>query len=154
MYELEDTSKVTKQCDGFSVFPYTGYATFSSTFGELTESLLHKRHRQKRMQANHLRTQLYQLFSNCAKRIHSRRNYYMSTYYSCKLTRTIFPRRKQRIPVVDHEVIMKTDALGQVYTVHPNNAECFYFWKLIHKIRVQTVDGYLLPHLTEKHANA
>ncbi|XP_060809966.1 uncharacterized protein LOC132904053 [Amyelois transitella] len=45
---------------------------------------------------------------------------------------------------------MKADTIGRVYTVHPNNAECFYLRMLLHEIRgptsftdLRTINGYL-----------
>ncbi|GBP90828.1 hypothetical protein EVAR_66011_1 [Eumeta japonica] len=54
------------------------------------------------------------------------------------------------MPEEGHPEIMKTNAIGRVYTVHPNNAECFYLRMLLHEIRgptnftdLRTIDGYI-----------
>ncbi|GBP39021.1 hypothetical protein EVAR_89243_1 [Eumeta japonica] len=71
-------------------------------------------------------------------------------YYTWDKTRKIFQRRKQGMPEEGHPEIMKTNAIGRVYTVHPNNAECFYLRMLLHEIRgptnftdLRTIDGYI-----------
>ncbi|GBP51524.1 hypothetical protein EVAR_44500_1 [Eumeta japonica] len=71
-------------------------------------------------------------------------------YYTWDKTRKIFQRRKQGMPEEGHPEIMKTNAIGRVYTIHPNNAECFYLRMLLHEIRgptnftdLRTIDGYI-----------
>ncbi|XP_044735689.1 uncharacterized protein LOC123297922 [Chrysoperla carnea] len=71
-------------------------------------------------------------------------------YYTWDKTRKIFQRRKQGMPEEGHPEIIKTNAIGRVFTVHPNNAECFYLRMLLHEIRgptsftdLRTVNGYL-----------
>ncbi|EYB87952.1 hypothetical protein Y032_0254g286 [Ancylostoma ceylanicum] len=56
-------------------------------------------------------------------------------------------RRKQGDPVPGYD-IRASDALGRVYTVHPNNDECYYLRLLLHTVRgptsfvdLKTVDG-------------
>ncbi|GBM05095.1 hypothetical protein AVEN_210804-1 [Araneus ventricosus] len=53
--------------------------------------------------------------------------------------------------------VCESDALGRVYTIHPNNAECFYLRLLLHTHRgptsftdLKTVEGSCVKH-TEKH---
>lgn len=63
-----------------------------------------------------------------------------------------FIRRKRGVPVVGWPGVMKEHALGRVYTVHPNNSECFYLRLLLHEVRgptsfeaLKTVNGVLNP---------
>lgn len=63
-----------------------------------------------------------------------------------------FERRKRGIDVEGWSGVKKDQALGRVYTVHPNNAECYYLRMLLHVIRGPTsfevlkmVDGVLHP---------
>ncbi|KAI5699530.1 hypothetical protein M8J75_004357 [Diaphorina citri] len=63
-----------------------------------------------------------------------------------------FQRRKRGIPVEGHPGIKKDHVLGRVYTVHPNNSECFYLRLLLHKVRgpvsfqsLKVVDGVERP---------
>lgn len=55
-------------------------------------------------------------------------------YYTWDAAKKIFHRRKVGKPVLGHD-IFASDALGRVYTVHPNNAECFFLRMLLHSIR-------------------
>ena len=57
-------------------------------------------------------------------------------------------KRKQGAPVADFKGYFKTEALGRVYTVHPNQQECYYLRILLHEVRgptsfnaLKTVDG-------------
>lgn len=52
--------------------------------------------------------------------------------------------------------IRKSDAIGRVYTVHPNNYECFFLRLLLHNIRgpqnfneLKTVNGNLFSTFRE-----
>ena len=54
-------------------------------------------------------------------------------YYTWK----VFCKRKVGEPVSGHEAVA-TDALGRVYTIHPNNAECFFLRMLLHTVRGPT----------------
>ena len=63
-----------------------------------------------------------------------------------------FKRRTQGIPVQGHPGIKQTDALGRVYTVHPNNFECFCLRLLLHIVPgptcfddVRTFEGAVCP---------
>lgn len=49
-----------------------------------------------------------------------------------------FHRRKRGDDVPNYSDIKKTDALGRVYTVHPNNFECYCLRMLLHQIRGPT----------------
>ncbi|UYV71003.1 hypothetical protein LAZ67_8001384 [Cordylochernes scorpioides] len=59
-------------------------------------------------------------------------------YYTWNASRKSFCRRKQGTSVPEHEGIFASEALGQVYTVHPNNAECFFLRMLLHTVRGPT----------------
>ncbi len=54
-----------------------------------------------------------------------------------------FQRRKQGTPVEGHPNVFASDALGRIYTVHPNNDECYYLRLLLVNVRGPT----LLKHL-------
>lgn len=69
-------------------------------------------------------------------------------YYTWNASRNEFQRRKQGAAVPGQAGIRASDALGRVYTVHPNNAECFFLRMLLHEVRgptsfqaIKTVDG-------------
>lgn len=49
-----------------------------------------------------------------------------------------FKRRVQGTAVPGYPNIRATDALGHVYTVHPNNFECFFLRLLLHTVRGPT----------------
>lgn len=48
------------------------------------------------------------------------------TYFTWNASSEQFQRRKQGKPVPGQTNLHSTDALGRLYTVHPNNAECFF----------------------------
>lgn len=59
-----------------------------------------------------------------------------------------FIRRKQGDIIDGYPGIRKSSTIGRVYTVHPNNAECYFLRMLLHQIRgptcfedLRTVDG-------------
>lgn len=63
-----------------------------------------------------------------------------------------FSRRKRGIDVPGHPGIKKDCAIGRVYTVHPNNAECYYLRLLLDEVRgptsflnLKTVVGVIHP---------
>lgn len=69
-------------------------------------------------------------------------------YYTWNATSKKFQRRKQGIPVQGYDNVYASDALGRVYTVHPNNAECYYLRMLLIYVKgptsfshLRTVDG-------------
>ncbi|XP_058817140.1 uncharacterized protein LOC131680442 [Topomyia yanbarensis] len=69
-------------------------------------------------------------------------------YFTWDTSKKEFKRRKQGKPVPDYPGVRASDALGRVYTVHPNNAECFYLRMLLHEVRgptsfqtIKTVNG-------------
>jgi hypothetical protein len=59
-------------------------------------------------------------------------------YYTWNTSEKAYKRRVQGIIVPERPVVKVTDALGRVYTVHPNNFECFFLWLLLHTIRSST----------------
>ncbi|XP_065370863.1 uncharacterized protein LOC135963006 [Calliphora vicina] len=70
------------------------------------------------------------------------------TYYTWNASTRKFQRRKQGKPVAGWPNLYSTDALGRVYTVHPQNSECFYLRLLLINVpgptyfeNLRTVDG-------------
>ncbi|XP_045453744.1 uncharacterized protein LOC123663048 [Melitaea cinxia] len=59
-------------------------------------------------------------------------------YYTWNQNTKKFQRRKQGAVVLGYPGVRKTDALGRVYVVHPNNAECFHLRLLLHVIKGPT----------------
>jgi hypothetical protein len=64
--------------------------------------------------------------------------------------RNRFKRRKQGTPVEGHPNVFTSDALGRIYTVHPNKDECYYLRLLLVNVRgptsfqqLRTVNGHL-----------
>lgn len=71
-------------------------------------------------------------------------------YFTWNESAKVFQRRKQGQPVRGHPNVFSTEALGRVYTVHPNHYECFYLRLLLINVRgptsfedLRTVDGEL-----------
>jgi hypothetical protein len=71
----------------------------------------------------------------------------VSKYYTWNTSRKVFCTRKEgaRFPGYD---MRATYALGPVYTIHPNNAECYFLRLLLHAVRgpksfasLETVEG-------------
>lgn len=60
------------------------------------------------------------------------------TYYTWNASASKFQRRKQGKAFEGLRNLYSTDALGRVYTVHPNNAECFYLRLLLINVRGPT----------------
>jgi len=63
-----------------------------------------------------------------------------------------FSRRKQGKGVSGHPGDKQDHVIGRVYTVHPNNAECYYLRLLLHEVRgptwfndLKTVSGVVHP---------
>ncbi|XP_050338078.1 uncharacterized protein LOC126764437 [Bactrocera neohumeralis] len=74
----------------------------------------------------------------------------VSQYYTWNTSSKEFQRRKQGTAVDGHPGIYSTDALGRMYTIHPNNAECFYLRLLLMNVQgprsfeyLKIVDGHL-----------
>ncbi|GBL69571.1 hypothetical protein AVEN_32799-1 [Araneus ventricosus] len=59
-------------------------------------------------------------------------------YYTWNKSKKSFCRRKQCTVFPGHSNVFDSDALRRVYTVHPNNAECFNLSLLLHTIREPT----------------
>ena len=59
-------------------------------------------------------------------------------YYTWNSRNKSWNRRKQGQIVPEETGIRSTDALGRVYTVHPNNSECFHLRLLLHEVRGPT----------------
>ncbi|XP_046966957.1 uncharacterized protein LOC124534968 [Vanessa cardui] len=59
-------------------------------------------------------------------------------YYTYNKQRGIFNRRRRGTPVDGESSIYKEHVIGRVYTVHPNNSECFYLRLLLHTVRGPT----------------
>lgn len=60
------------------------------------------------------------------------------SYYTWNQVGKKFNRRKQGIVVEGYPGVKKTDALSRVYTIHPNNAECFHLRMLLHIVKGPT----------------
>lgn len=78
------------------------------------------------------------------------------SYYTWNKSTKIFQRRKQGKQVAGHPNIFSTDALGRIYTVHPNNGECFFLRLLLITVRgptsfqeLKTVNGHLCASFRE-----
>ncbi|GFW53691.1 uncharacterized protein LOC104236095 [Trichonephila clavipes] len=56
-------------------------------------------------------------------------------FYTWNASTKKFQRRKQGKAVERHTNLYSSDALGRLYTVHPNNTECFYLRLLLINIR-------------------
>lgn len=72
------------------------------------------------------------------------------TYYTWNTTTKRFCRRKQGSILEDQSDIRYTDAIGRVYSIHPNNTECYFLRMLLHTVRgptsfdgLRTIDGIL-----------
>ena len=55
-------------------------------------------------------------------------------YYTWNATQKKWVRRKAGQVHPHFPDVKSTDALGRVYTVHPNNSECFYLRMLLHEV--------------------
>jgi hypothetical protein len=62
----------------------------------------------------------------------------MPTYYTWNASAKRFQRRRQGKAVEGHPNIYSSDAIGRLYAVHPNNAECFYLRLLLINVRGPT----------------
>ncbi|XP_059221537.1 uncharacterized protein LOC131996104 [Stomoxys calcitrans] len=65
------------------------------------------------------------------------------TYYTWNQSSKTFQRRKQGTAVDGFPGIKKTDALGRVYAIHPNNSECFHLRMLLHVVKGPTSFAHL-----------
>jgi hypothetical protein len=64
-------------------------------------------------------------------------------YYTWNTSSKVFCKRKQGARVPGYDDIRATDALGRVYSIHPNNAECYFLRLLLHAVRGQTLSASL-----------
>ncbi|XP_073955775.1 uncharacterized protein isoform X1 [Choristoneura fumiferana] len=97
-------------------------------------------------------TTLTSFFSICQTDDFARTLLYadMPRYYTWNASSKSFQRRKQGTPLEGHPNVFVTDAIGRIYTVHPNNDECYYLRLLLVNVRgptsfqqLRTVDGHL-----------
>lgn len=56
-------------------------------------------------------------------------------YFTWNASKREFQRRKQGAIVQSYCDLFETDTLGRVYTVHPNNSECFFLRMLLHTVK-------------------
>lgn len=89
--------------------------------------------------ANPPNTTLTAFFKLCTEDPFARTLLYpeVPQYYTWNSSRKQFSQRKQGA-VVHGTTARRSDALGRVYTVHPNNAECFYLRMLLHVVKGPT----------------
>jgi hypothetical protein len=73
-------------------------------------------------------------------------------YYTWNTGNKKWNRRRLGLDVPQHPGIKSSDALGRVYTVHPNNSECFHLRLLLHEVRgpksfedLRTFQGNISP---------
>lgn len=73
-------------------------------------------------------------------------------YYTWQNSERKFQRRKRGTDVDAYPGIKREHVIGRVYTVHPNNAECYFLRLLLHEVRgptsftyLKTVDSVLHP---------
>ncbi|XP_026476423.1 uncharacterized protein LOC113382080 [Ctenocephalides felis] len=97
-------------------------------------------------------TTLTSFFSICQRDDFARTLMYadMPRYYTWNASSKSFQRRKKGTPVEGYPNIFATDAIGRIYTVHPNNDECYYLRLLLVNVpgptsfqQLKTVDGHL-----------
>ncbi|XP_045498452.1 uncharacterized protein LOC123696361 [Colias croceus] len=65
------------------------------------------------------------------------------SYYTYDRQRGVFNRRQRGSAVEGFPGIFKDTALGRVYTVHPNNGECYFLRLLLHTVRGPTSFAFL-----------
>lgn len=97
-------------------------------------------------------TTLIAFFTLCQSDTFAKTLFYSEVpqFYTWNQSSKAFQRRKQGRLVEGHQNVFSTDALGRIYTVHPNNAECYYLRLLLVNVRgptsfenLRTVDGIL-----------
>ncbi|GFQ95595.1 ATP-dependent DNA helicase [Trichonephila clavata] len=105
-----------------------------------------------------LPTTLIEFFTLCRNDTFARTLLYseVPTCFTWNTLTTKFQRRKQGRAVQGHLNLYSTDALGHLYTVHPNNAECFYVKLLVINVRgltsfqeLKTVNGHVCATFRE-----
>ncbi|CAM4795143.1 unnamed protein product, partial [Rotaria magnacalcarata] len=60
-------------------------------------------------------------------------------YYTWNASEKVFKRRVQGTAVLGYPDVREGDALSRVYTVHPNNFECFFLRLLLYAVRGPTL---------------
>ncbi|GFT68522.1 putative DNA helicase [Trichonephila clavipes] len=103
-------------------------------------------------------TTLNEFFTLCKNDTFARTLLYseVPTYFTWNTSTRKFQCRKQGKAVQGHHNLYSTNALGLLYTVHPNNAECFYLRLLLINVRgptsfqeLKTVNGYVCATFRE-----
>ena len=101
-------------------------------------------------------TTLTAFFKLCQTDIFARTLLYVEvpSYYTWSHKR--WSKRKQGARVEGWEMILKSEAIGRVYTVHPNQQECFFLCLLLHTVRgprsftdLRTYNGEVCPTYRE-----
>lgn len=101
---------------------------------------------------------LMAFFELCQTDVFARTLFYneVPSYYVWNKSKKMFTRRKKGTILRDQPGIRKSDAIGRIYTVHPNNFECYYLRMLLHNIRgpqnfdeLKTVNGKLFSTFRE-----
>jgi hypothetical protein len=104
------------------------------------------------------RTTLTAFFLLCQKDDFAKTLLYCNVpkYYTWDASGKTFKRRVQGTAVAGYSNVRETDALGRVYTVHPNNFECFFLRLLLHTVRgptsfeaLRTVNGRICETFRE-----
>ncbi|XP_044592065.1 uncharacterized protein LOC123270186 [Cotesia glomerata] len=97
-------------------------------------------------------TTLTSFFSICQTDTFARTLLYaeIPRYFTWNASSKSCQRRKQGVRVEGHPNVFASDALGRIYTVHPNNDECYYLRLLLVNVRgptsfqqLKTVNGHL-----------
>lgn len=103
---------------------------------------------------NRNRTTLLAFFELCGTDSFAKTLLYdeIPAYYTYDKQRGIFNRRRRGSPVDGTPGVYKEHVIGRVYTVHPNNFECFYLRLLLHTVcgptsftDLRKVDDILYP---------
>ncbi|XP_055312023.1 uncharacterized protein LOC129574268 [Sitodiplosis mosellana] len=86
------------------------------------------------------KTTLTEFFALCQRDSFAKTLLYSEVpkYYTWDKTAKKFERRKQGIRIEGHTNLFASDALGRLYTVHPNNFECYYLRMLLINVRGPT----------------
>ena len=104
------------------------------------------------------RTTLTAFFLLCVKDDFAKTLLYCDVpkYYTWDASGKAFKRRIQGTAVPGYRNVRESDALGRVYTVHPNNFECFFLRLLLHTVRgptsfeaLRTVNGRICTTFRE-----
>lgn len=82
-------------------------------------------------------TTLTAFFQLCQNDPFAKTLYYYDVpkYYTWNIKKSEFCRRKQGRKISEYAGICASETIGRVYTVHPNNAECYYLRMLLHVIK-------------------